>query len=648
MWDSKFLKRMFSRSSGAVLALAVALAWCAPGSAAPKRVGNAGAHEGSAAEEAAAPEDASVGDDAGADGASADDANADDAPAPASSKKPKRVGNADADADAGEAEMPAEENPDTNDSGADTGAKPSDELIEDEKEAGEAKQGADAGKPASGSAAEEPAAPAEGGPTKPAPKKIKEKKGKDFVGKRDQKKDDKGVYRFESGAYLISTDVPKELANDIAAHMDAVYKEYFSRLRNFRPNPYAAVKPNEKMPLYVMKRYRDYLSLLQGFGFNAANSGGVFFRSRTGSGLATWVEGQSRLKMYYVLQHEGFHQFADARLMGSVILANGTIVELPPWVNEGLAEYFGDAVMVKNKLIIGRLDRERLSRMKRGIKEEITLPFRELLTMDNDRWVARVTGGDKASSLMYDNAWSVCYFLIHGNKKQRAAMENYLLTLNRDFVTDPSRDPRPNAFARVFGNNLGNFEKGWKAGVARMEPDSWFTSVRHLQWMAAALKAFHDQEIEVRNWPHLKEQLIRHKFKATIRERDIVARGERKEQVEHVEQNFNFPDPAQVEFIKSEDPRLPDGLLITHVSPNILLSWSINADGVLEEDISYLDPPRGQVTKKKPAPVARRPEAEMKAAPAKKPELSKPATKPAVKGGAGGKPGKKGTIKIGS
>ena len=47
-----------------------------------------------------------------------------------------------------------------------------------------------------------------------------------------------------------------------------------------------------------------------------------------------------------------------------------------------------------------------------------------------------------------------------------------------------------------------------------MEPDAWFTSVRHLQFMAAALKLFHEKKIEVKSFDHLKEQLIRYKFRA--------------------------------------------------------------------------------------------------------------------------------------
>jgi hypothetical protein len=442
-------------------------------------------------------------------------------------------------------------------------------------------------------------------PLTAGPKAPVQKKAKDFVGRSDQKRDGSGVYRFESGAYRIFTDVDKNLANDIAAHMDEVYKVYSEKMAHFKPNPYSAVKPNEKMPLYVRRRYKDYVELLAGFGIRGENSGGVFFRTADKqSGLATWVEGQSRLKMYYVLQHEGFHQFADARIMFG----------MPPWVNEGLAEYFGDAVMVDNKLIVGRLDRERIDRMRRAVKEGQTLPFRELMTMNNDRWVRRVVSGDKAGSLMYDSAWSVCYYLIHGGKGGRqlittidgsrgGALEGYLLLLNQNFIKNPQRDPAPDAFTKVFSNNLAEFEKQWKLGLEQLEPDPWFTSVRHLQFVAAALKQFHAKNIEVKSWPHLKEQLIRHKFRATIRERDVVNRGERKEQVEDVEQAFDFPDPAEVEFLPSDDPKLPAGLLITNVTPNIRLTWSLNAAGKIEENISCETPPkiaRKAVAKKSP------------------------------------------------
>jgi len=380
-----------------------------------------------------------------------------------------------------------------------------------------------------------------------------------------------GAWTFNSRFYVVTTDLKdKKLAQDIARHMDAVYAEYAARMAGFRPNPNAAVKANERMPLYVMNRYEDYLALVERFGFSAKNSGGVFFRSPRGSGLATWVNGQSRLKMYYVLQHEGFHQFADARIASN----------LPQWINEGLAEYFGDALMIKGRLQPGKLDKERLDRMKRAVDEGAVLSFRELMTMDNEGWMERVTSGDKASSLMYDMAWSVCYSLIHGGPQYRAALEQYLTLLNRG--TDAQQ-----AFEKVFGSGLDTFQKEWEKGVKRMEPDSWFSSVRHLQLMAAALRVFHQKGIEVKSFNHLKEQLIRYKFRAEIRERDIVSRGGREVKVQHVEQNFDFPNPAVAELVPSTDPKLPHGLVVKGIKPTLKLTWRLNDAGEVEEEIEY-------------------------------------------------------------
>jgi hypothetical protein len=379
------------------------------------------------------------------------------------------------------------------------------------------------------------------------------------------------TYTFNSRFYKVTTDLAdRALATDIARHMDAVYAEYAARMAGFRPNPNAAVRPDERMNLYVMKRQQDYLDLLADFGLNAANSGGVFFRMRNGSGLATWVEGQSRLKMYYVLQHEGFHQFADARI------ASG----LPPWVNEGLAEYFGDAVMVKGKLLAGRLDRERLNRMKRAVDEGAVLSFKELMNMDNRDWMERVTSGDQASSLMYDMSWSVCYSLVHGGKQYRAALEQYLTLLNRG--TNPRQ-----AFDKVFGPDVQSFQKAWEKGVGRMEPDAWFTSVRHLQFLAAALKLFHEKHIEVKSFEQLKEQLIRYKFRTEVRERDVVARGKREEKVQSLEQNFDFPNPATAELVPGDDPKLPPGLVVKGIKPTLKLSWRLDESGAVEEQIEY-------------------------------------------------------------
>jgi len=402
-------------------------------------------------------------------------------------------------------------------------------------------------------------------------------------------------FTFQTAHYMITTDVEKGLAKDIGKHMDAVYEEYASRMSGFRAKTSKMI-----MPLYVWNKYETYLEFLRGYGFNAANSGGVYFRSQKGDGLSTWVEGQSRLKMYYVLQHEGFHQFAAAKIHEN----------LPPWVNEGLAEYFGDALLINGRLVVGKLDEERLKRMNRAIAAHTYLPFDQLMNMNNDQWVARVTGGDKASSLMYDMSWSVCYFLIHSDKKYRAALEQYLDIMNQGQTADV-------AFTKVFGKNIGAFEKSWSAALPKFEADPWFTSVRRVQFYAEILKALHKQKVKVTTFPRLRELVIKNSMAAKVKERDIVVRDEKDIQLANEAEELSFPKPAEVELVASEDPKLPDGMVIRGLKPTtIRLSWKLDADGVIVEDLNY-EKEKTSASRPKPKPATAKPQ--------------KPMTKPTTK-----------------
>ena len=65
--------------------------------------------------------------------------------------------------------------------------------------------------------------------------------------------------------------------------------------------------------VYMFARQRDYLDTLRTqFGINGMGSGGMFFVSPRGAGLAFWTEGLPRQRVAHVVQHEGFHQFAYA------------------------------------------------------------------------------------------------------------------------------------------------------------------------------------------------------------------------------------------------------------------------------------------------------------------------------------------------
>jgi hypothetical protein len=70
-------------------------------------------------------------------------------------------------------------------------------------------------------------------------------------------------------------------------------------------------------------------------------------------------------------------------------------------------------------------------------------------------------------------------------------------------------------------------------------------------------------------------------------------RAEQEQAADGEEHTYDFPQPADVQFIPSGDPKLPPGMRITGVTPHILLNWKVSEGGELEESISYSEPPKG-------------------------------------------------------
>ena len=97
----------------------------------------------------------------------------------------------------------------------------------------------------------------------------------------------------------VFTDLPDAEARPFAQHMDTVYAEYAKRLKAF------PTRDSKLVRLYLYSDIEQYLIGLGRKGFNASNTGGVFFRTHEETALATFVRGNDRRRMLHVLQHEG-------------------------------------------------------------------------------------------------------------------------------------------------------------------------------------------------------------------------------------------------------------------------------------------------------------------------------------------------------
>lgn len=273
-------------------------------------------------------------------------------------------------------------------------------------------------------------------------------------------------------------------------HLDLLYAEYMSRFGVLEE------RTPEVRDVLIFATQQDYISTLrERFGINATGSGGMFFVSPRGAALAFWTEGLPRSRVLHVIQHEGFHQFAHTRF-GS---------DLPPWVNEGVAEFFGESVVVDGAVIIGQTSERTIGTLRQAIDAGKHIRFREMVTMDSPSWNANVQKGD--AMLQYMQAWSMVHFLVYGDGGQyRKAFEAYLGYINHGAKNY-------DAFVRAFGtNDLDSFETRWIAYAKAARPSSFVTALERAQFLAEGLKMLAEKGVVPTSMEDLQEKLVAEKF----------------------------------------------------------------------------------------------------------------------------------------
>jgi hypothetical protein len=371
----------------------------------------------------------------------------------------------------------------------------------------------------------------------------------------------KNLTRFNSRSYEVFTDMPVADVKPIAAHMDAVFAEYVKRFKDFPQ------KVGMPVRLYVFGTEAAYLRTLKGKGFSADNTSGVFFFNGDEGGLATFVEGQSSLEMYHVLQHEGFHQFAFLRIGD----------KLPQWANEGLAEYFGESILVKGALRTGVAPENRIQAMALAIRSKTNWPFETLLTMSDEGWNEKVEKADRRAGMMYDQSWSMIHFLVEGdNGKYRKALGDYVMAVSKGLTSEQ-------AFKKAFGDAATpqQFEEAWKRYVQNdMQPDAVSTTLERLEFLVFGARRLAESGVEVKSMDDLERELRARKASVTI-----TREGIRREMSASDPAMFDDPprdDPKKATSIEVTPPQRegwPVGFRVKGLKVGIRLLWEVPSGG---------------------------------------------------------------------
>jgi len=194
------------------------------------------------------------------------------------------------------------------------------------------------------------------------------------------------------------------------------------------------------MPFYLFAKPQDYWE-----AGGMPGSAGVFDgESLMGMVIRDPRNGRIGLETWQIVQHEGFHQFVNFVVGGDV----------PTWVNEGLAEYFGEGIFTGDGMVTGIVPVSRLKRIQAEMKRDRLKSIKGIMLTSHQGWNREMRMAN------YDQAWSMVHFLAHADNGKY-------------------RDPFAR-FLQIVGNGK-DWEKAWIASIGTVEgfeekwKDYWLT-----------------------------------------------------------------------------------------------------------------------------------------------------------------------------
>lgn len=368
--------------------------------------------------------------------------------------------------------------------------------------------------------------------------------------------------------YDLYSNVEPKKAGEIARHMDAVYSEYAHRFRAFS----ASERNAARMPLYLFRTQQQYLAFMQQKGVDATGTGGIFFIRPDARGLATWVEERPQWVTLETLQHEGFHQFAYAHIG----------VNIPTWVNEGLAEYFGDAILVDGKLRIGMASSRRIETLKEAVKNRRIIDFDLLMAMQPGQWHMNLVRNPDRGRLQYDQSWAMVYFLIHGQDgRYRDPFEKYLVAIGKGM-------DQAKAFKHAFGaEDAAAFRRQWDQFVMQLQPDAVDVAVGRMRFLAEGVLLLKQRGEPVPDKADaLRVRLTQLGFRAVRIENGVRTEISATDPALWVFSRANG-STGSFELLEPSASALPPRITAEGLKPQPTLKWEHDADGKVVPALDY-------------------------------------------------------------
>ena len=301
-----------------------------------------------------------------------------------------------------------------------------------------------------------------------------------------------GLQALATDHYVLHTDLEAEDARGLADHLEAMNGAYRSLFAAFRQGT------NRSMDVFVFGDRSAYLAFLRdSFAVDGAGSGGMFVKRGSSKALVTWKGGQSMDRVREVLQHEGFHQFADE-----------LFPDLPLWANEGFAELFEHAVVVDGEVVVGEVPPGSLALLRQARAGDALLPFDQFFEIDSSAWNSHVRGG--SAGLQYTQAWALVHFFLYAEDgRWQGDFLSFLDQLNRGMEWR-------SAFRTTFKvDSWSQIQDAFLKHMESMEASDYRLVIQQLEFLAAGMRSLVQQDVYPTTMQLLRQQLQTRKFEFT-------------------------------------------------------------------------------------------------------------------------------------
>ena len=152
--------------------------------------------------------------------------------------------------------------------------------------------------------------------------------------------------------------------------------------------------------------------------------------------------------MWQVLAHEGFHQFLGYELG----------LEVPLWLNEGMAQYYETSYVANGRLHTGIISKPKLRAAQYLIRTRQAPAMRDLLSMDRATFYAN-------AQVAYPMSWALVYYLMNrdGADFRSSSFRRYLQDLK--FRGDDIA-----SFQRRFGRDSAQWQADFVRFILQLRP----------------------------------------------------------------------------------------------------------------------------------------------------------------------------------